>query len=238
MKITTSWDDGHLLDLRLAELLDKYGLKGTFYIAKAYVNPRMSESELCELATRHELGAHTLTHPSLSQVSLKQAREEIFGSKQWLEDVLSQEVTAFCYPRGDYNADVRQLVQEAHFKMARTVEGFQLGIGQDMFCVPTTLQVYPYPLRQTPYWRLKLQPLQRALPHLVRLKLSPLVLFSWQELAHATLTYAQKHDSLWHLWGHSWEIDQYQLWQPLENLLKTLTHYSFQAVTNTESIIP
>jgi hypothetical protein len=28
--ITTSWDDGHPLDLRVAELLAKYGLKDTF----------------------------------------------------------------------------------------------------------------------------------------------------------------------------------------------------------------
>ena len=30
--ITTSWDDGHPLDLRVAELLAKYGLQGTFYV--------------------------------------------------------------------------------------------------------------------------------------------------------------------------------------------------------------
>ncbi len=30
--ITTSWDDGHPLDFRVAELLSKYGLRGTFYI--------------------------------------------------------------------------------------------------------------------------------------------------------------------------------------------------------------
>ena len=32
--ITTSWDDGNKLDIKVAELLDKYGMKGTFYIAK------------------------------------------------------------------------------------------------------------------------------------------------------------------------------------------------------------
>ncbi len=29
---TTSWDDGSIYDMRLAELLLKYGLKATFYI--------------------------------------------------------------------------------------------------------------------------------------------------------------------------------------------------------------
>ena len=30
--ITTSWDDGHPLDLRVAELLSEYHLQGTFYV--------------------------------------------------------------------------------------------------------------------------------------------------------------------------------------------------------------
>ena len=32
--ITTSWDDGHPLDFRVAELLAKYGLPGTFDAAR------------------------------------------------------------------------------------------------------------------------------------------------------------------------------------------------------------
>ena len=31
--VTTSWDDGHKLDLKLAKLLKKYGIGGTFYIS-------------------------------------------------------------------------------------------------------------------------------------------------------------------------------------------------------------
>ena len=31
--VTTSWDDGHKLDLKLAKLLKKYGVPATFYIA-------------------------------------------------------------------------------------------------------------------------------------------------------------------------------------------------------------
>ena len=32
--VTTSWDDGSRLDLKLAELLEKYGISGTFYVPK------------------------------------------------------------------------------------------------------------------------------------------------------------------------------------------------------------
>ncbi|MDQ7025047.1 MAG: polysaccharide deacetylase family protein, partial [Anaerolineae bacterium] len=90
--ITSSWDDGHVLDLRVADMLDRYGLTGTFYIARDFLDERMSDSQLQDLAQRHEVGAHTLTHPVLTEISLEQARDEIHGSKIWLEDVLGQEV--------------------------------------------------------------------------------------------------------------------------------------------------
>ncbi len=31
--VTTSWDDGHKLDLKLIKILNKYNIKGTFYVA-------------------------------------------------------------------------------------------------------------------------------------------------------------------------------------------------------------
>ena len=39
--ITTSWDDGHPLDFKLAELLNKYNLKGTFYIPRSNAEHRV-----------------------------------------------------------------------------------------------------------------------------------------------------------------------------------------------------
>ena len=33
--VTTSWDDGSIQDLKLGELLMKYGIKGTFYIPRS-----------------------------------------------------------------------------------------------------------------------------------------------------------------------------------------------------------
>ena len=48
--ITTSWDDGHPLDLRMAGLLAKYGLKGSFYVPTEYSEwPLMTRSQIVEL---------------------------------------------------------------------------------------------------------------------------------------------------------------------------------------------
>ncbi len=85
--ITTSWDDGHRLDQRVADLLDRHGLRGTFYIARDFLPERMTDAEIRGLGARHEIGAHTLTHPVLTEISLEQAQQEISGSKSWLEDL-------------------------------------------------------------------------------------------------------------------------------------------------------
>ena len=59
--VTTSWDDGDPQDLRVAELLDSRGLKGTFYVPIiGYDGRRILEpAELRSLASGgFEIGAH------------------------------------------------------------------------------------------------------------------------------------------------------------------------------------
>jgi peptidoglycan-N-acetylglucosamine deacetylase len=238
VRLTTSWDDGHALDLRVADLLDKYGYRGTFYIAQNYVTPRLSDSDLRELATRHEIGAHTLTHPKLSQIPLAQAQAEIVGSKQWLEDVLGREVTAFCYPRGDYNEAVKGLVRGAGFHMARTVEAYRIDAPADPFAMPTSVQVYPFPRRpiQAKNPLRKFEPLRKLLPHVVALRLRPFALLRWERVAIGILERAIETNGVWHLWGHSWEVEQYGMWQHLESVLKLAKVYGGQRVTNGELV--
>ena len=79
------------------------------------------------LAAGHEIGSHTLTHPHLTRLSPNVAREEIFASKKKLEDLFGRPVEHFCYPYGDYNEAVRELVAEAGYRTAcTTVSGVNL----------------------------------------------------------------------------------------------------------------
>ena len=51
--VTTSWDDGHPLDFKIASLLEEYNLKGTFYIPKANCeNLVMEEEEIIRRAAK------------------------------------------------------------------------------------------------------------------------------------------------------------------------------------------
>lgn len=72
------------------------------------------------LAAGQFIGAHTLTHPRLTQIPPAEAREEISGSKKALEDRFGIPISHFCYPYGDWNKSIREFVAEAGFLTACT----------------------------------------------------------------------------------------------------------------------
>jgi peptidoglycan/xylan/chitin deacetylase (PgdA/CDA1 family) len=65
-----------------------------------------------------ELGAHTVSHPLLSQQTIAVQRQEIQQSKLDLERLLNHPVTSFAYPFGAYQSETLPLVEEAGFKYA------------------------------------------------------------------------------------------------------------------------
>lgn len=87
------------------------------------------------LAAGHDIGAHTLTHPFLTQIPRDQAREEITASKKKLEDTFSRAIEHFCYPYGDWDPAVRDLVAEAGYRTACTTESGVNIAGSDPFAL-------------------------------------------------------------------------------------------------------
>jgi peptidoglycan/xylan/chitin deacetylase (PgdA/CDA1 family) len=65
---------------------------------------------------------HTLTHPVLTTLSAEDARREIAGSKQCVEDELGRPARIFCYPGGYYSPREVELVREIGFRAAVTCE--------------------------------------------------------------------------------------------------------------------
>lgn len=74
------------------------------------------------LRAGHRIGSHSLTHPRLTRLSLRDAQEEILASKKKLEDAFGVAVEDFCYPYGDWNEAVRDLVMEAGYRTACTTD--------------------------------------------------------------------------------------------------------------------
>jgi peptidoglycan/xylan/chitin deacetylase (PgdA/CDA1 family) len=106
--------------------------------------PLMNHSQIREwLAADQEIGAHTLTHPWLTRIPLAAAKEEITASKKKLEDWFGRPIDHFCYPYGDWNPAVRDLVQEAGYKTACTTERGLNESGQDAFTLKRITVRYP-----------------------------------------------------------------------------------------------
>jgi peptidoglycan/xylan/chitin deacetylase (PgdA/CDA1 family) len=69
------------------------------------------------------VGAHTVTHSSLSVLSEEEQKHEIISSRQQLERILGKEINVFSYPfgkRSDYDTTTIRICREAGFLKAAT----------------------------------------------------------------------------------------------------------------------
>jgi peptidoglycan/xylan/chitin deacetylase (PgdA/CDA1 family) len=231
--VTTSWDDGDPTDLKLAELLTEFGIKSTFYVATRNRERAVMEvSELRAISNYAEICAHSLTHADLRKLSNKELEKEIKGSKFALEDILGKQVQMFCYPKGKHNKRVRQAVLNAGFKGARTTKEFYLEPGDDAYQMPTTIMAFPLQS-----WVRLRHELRTGNYHALRVLWQKGIGLSWTEMACALFEKVLEHGGIWHLWGHSWEIEEYDLWDSLRALFEIVAHrHGVTYLTNAELV--
>jgi peptidoglycan/xylan/chitin deacetylase (PgdA/CDA1 family) len=134
--VVLTFDDG-FADFHTVVLpvLLRYGLTATLYVVAGCIGvtsrwleqecrslPMLSWSQLLDIAKSGiEIGAHTMSHPSLDTIRLSQARIEISQSKRSLEDGLGISVESFAYPYGNFSGAVRDLVVAAGYASACAV---------------------------------------------------------------------------------------------------------------------
>jgi peptidoglycan/xylan/chitin deacetylase (PgdA/CDA1 family) len=76
----------------------------------------LTRDMICSMAQQGiEIGAHTITHPILTSLEDKDARYEIEGGKQKLEEIIGKPVRLFAYPNGKAGMDF----DERHVAMAK-----------------------------------------------------------------------------------------------------------------------
>lgn len=226
MLFTTSWDDGYTYDLRMASILEKHGLTGTFYVSPAVqkgTNPMLSDAEISSLGQRHEIGAHTITHPHLPTLSPEQALQEMVASKQWIEERTGKPCAMFCYPYGDENASIRALAKQAGFAGARGIKLLQTDAGNDPFALPTTLPAYPVLRRRWKKWWHPLDPfgwVRMEWRQLNRVGVPILERRNWPTLARRLFDDARRtNQPVFHLWGHTNGVERNNLWEAIDGFL-------------------
>lgn len=218
--ITTSWDDGHPLDLRVAELLTKHALPGTFYVPRKAEHGTMTAAQLRALSAAFEIGAHTLHHVVLTGAPDEQARQEIADSRSWVEEVTGAPCSMFCPPKGRFARRHLVAIRQAGFIGLRTVEMLSLALPRrvaGLAVMPTSVQAHPHGMRAYTRNTLRWGPF-RKLWTLIRDGRSS----DWLELSRSLATRVVEHGGVFHLWGHSWELEQNSQWQRLEEVLRLL----------------
>lgn len=232
--ITTSWDDGHAMDMRVAELLSKYGLPGTFYIPRRCEKPVIGPAAIRDLGAAFEIGAHTLNHAILEHSSPETAKNEVTQSKAWLEDITGVPCRVFCPPQGRFKRRDVEIVKQAGFSGMRTTELLSLQPPRrsgGFSIIPTTVQAQRH--EQRLYARNFLK--RAAFRNAWRFAASGRNC-DWLELARFCLNLTIKQGGVFHLWGHSWEIEENDQWKRLEAVLQALSQAASAsaAMTNGE----
>lgn len=116
--VSITIDDGYKDNLLAVELLEKYKIPYTIYIATGFIGKDqylniddlkdILKSELCTL------GTHSINHVHLSKLTRDEQYKELYESKIYLEEIVKKEIIDFSYPYGDYNESAKEIVDSLY----------------------------------------------------------------------------------------------------------------------------
>ena len=216
--LTFSYDDGEKQDVRLAQLFNKYGLKGTFNLNSGLMTVEPDEkstkvalSQIPEVYEGHEVAVHTAHHPFLEKMTASEMVTEIFDDKRTLEKYTGYVVRGMAYPFGTYNDDVKRVAKDLGIKYSRGVRshyGFALPNKWEWLEMPATCH----------------QADERAFD-LAKTFVSENAVGDWRTT----------HGWLFYIWGHSYEYRTEEDWARMEKLCAYLAgHDCVWYATNIE----
>jgi len=129
-----------------ATLLEKYGARGTYYIALGMAtaaNQRdpsaidykrdgviyfANESDVSELHLRgHDVGCHSFSHKPQSSQTLTQIIEDNCKNKTKLEDILGCKINHSSYPHGDVRLLAKRVLRHQYQTLRSTASGMNYG---------------------------------------------------------------------------------------------------------------
>lgn len=127
--VSLTFDDGNDDQFEAARILDRYGLKGTFFVSSGLIAEepgaadapptKMTLAQLRALqAGGHEIGGHTVTHADLAEMAAEEARRQVCNDRTRLVD-LGLAATNFAYPYGEASLDLERIVEGCGYNSAR-----------------------------------------------------------------------------------------------------------------------
>ncbi|MBO5440596.1 MAG: polysaccharide deacetylase family protein, partial [Clostridia bacterium] len=196
-------------DIRLIEILDKYGLKCTFNLNSEFLglegtldrngrtvrHDKIARNKIKEVYKNHEVAVHTLTHPFLPSLDEKEIIRQVENDRQNLSEICGYEVVSMAYPCGGENNDDRVA------EIIRNNTGVRLARGLE--------STYNFDLQDNP------------------LRFKPTVYYiedCLDEIVDRFLKLDSDKPQLLYIWGHSYEMDaEYISWEKFEEICKRLS---------------
>lgn len=171
--IIITFDDGHLDTYNLAyPLLREFDMRAVVFVigqrsweyarweenAGEIDYPLMSNEQILELHREgFEIGAHSMTHAKLPELSQGALSREVFGSKKEVENLLGEDIISFAYPYGGVSEGVQFMTRKAGFKFGCGVYTGPPRFGEDKFnirrlAITSKIDTFQFLLRLvTPY---------------------------------------------------------------------------------------
>lgn len=188
--VTFSYDDGVTQDIRLVELMDRYGIKATFNLCSGLLGnpPRVAEDgriithgkvapeQVRELYAGHEVAVHTLTHPHIASLPEDEILRQVEEDRHNLEALVDYPIVGMAYPYGDQVGVAETLAGKTPIRYARTVT-----------CNSSFDE-------QTDLWHFQPTAFHLDYDHM-------------DELARKFLAMQPEVPQIFYIWGHSYELD-------------------------------
>lgn len=217
--LTLSYDDGVTEDIRLIDIMQAHGLKGTFNLNSALYaeegalrnkpwGNRLTEKEVLALYSKEgiEPAMHGLTHTHLQTLPMPQAVCEVIDDRKNLEALFGKEIRGMAYAYGTFNNDTVRVLEDCGVLYCRTT------VSTEKFDLPTDWLRLPATCHHK----------ASRLPELTK--------------KFIDLTVGERDQArLFYLWGHSYEFARDNNWEVIEDFAeKTGNREDIWYATNTE----
>ena len=119
--VSLTFDDGNANQAAAAATMDRYGVKGTFFITTGWIGSPgyLSQNDLTVLAAAgHEIGGHTVTHPDLAATAAAETTRQVCDNRATLTS-WGFSVTSFAYPFASSNTAAENIVRDCGYNTAR-----------------------------------------------------------------------------------------------------------------------
>ena len=118
MNIALTFDDGPhpRLTPKILDVLDKYGIKATFFVIG--VNAEYYPSALSEIVNQgHEIGNHTYSHPHINDINKTDLKSEIEKCENTLLSATNCRTRLFRPPEGMIDGGVKSVLKNLDYKV-------------------------------------------------------------------------------------------------------------------------